>query len=160
MMDFRIETIAIKKLVGKKVIMSISSDRTWELWHSFMSRRKEIKNAIGHDLFNVKVYDPSYFDNFNPNTEFEKMAVVEVTDFDLVPEGMETFILTGGLYAVFNYKGSANEGAKAFQYIFGTWLPDFEYVLDNRPHFDLLGEKYKNDDPVSEEELWIPVKLK
>jgi AraC family transcriptional regulator len=46
-MDCRIETIAIKKLVGIKVIMSISSDRTRELWHSFMSGRKEIKNTSG-----------------------------------------------------------------------------------------------------------------
>jgi AraC family transcriptional regulator len=49
---------------------------------------------------------------------------------------------------------------KTFQYIFGTWLPNSEYVLDNRPHFEILGEKYKNDDPTSEEEIWIPIKAK
>jgi len=32
--------------------------------------------------------------------------------------------------------------------------------LDNRPHFEVLGEKYKNGDPESEEEIWIPVKEK
>jgi AraC family transcriptional regulator len=159
-MECRIETISAKKLVGMRMKMSLADNQTWKLWHSFMPRRKEIMNNVGPDLFSVKVYEPSYFDNFNPKTGFEKWAAVEVTDFEAVPEEMETIILPGGLYAVFSYIGAANEGAKAFQHIFGTWLPNSVYALDNRPHFDLLGEKYKNDDPESEEELWIPVKSK
>ena len=39
-------------------------------------------------------------------------------------------------------------------------MPASEYILDKRPHFEILGEKYKNDDPASEEEVWIPVRLK
>ena len=34
------------------------------------------------------------------------------------------------------------------------------YILDNRPHFEVLGGKYKNNDSNSEEEIWIPVKQK
>ena len=79
----------------------------------------------------------------------------------MVPDGMECFNLDGGLYAVFLHKGAAATGAKTFQYIFNTWLPASEYNIDTtRPHFELLGEKYKNNDPDSEEEIWIPVKLK
>jgi hypothetical protein len=29
-------------------------------------------------------------------------------------------------------------------------------ILDNRPRFDLLREKYKNGDPYAEEEIWVP----
>jgi AraC family transcriptional regulator len=29
--------------------------------------------------------------------------------------------------------------------------------LDDRPHFEVLGEKYKNNDPTSEKEIWIPI---
>ena len=157
-MEYRIETIVPKKLVGKRMKMSLATDKTWALWHSFMPRRKEIISTAGKELFSVKVYDPLYFDNFNPNAEFEKWAAIEVTDFVDVPREMEMITHPGGLYAVFNYKGAASEGAKAFRYIFAAWLPKSKYVLDNRPHFDLLGEKYKNDDPDSEEELWIPIK--
>jgi AraC family transcriptional regulator len=70
---------------------------------------------------------------------------------------MEPFRLEGGLYAVFDFKGSGNDKS-IFQYIFGTWLPGSDYNLDNRPHFEVLGEKYKNNDPGSEEEIWIPIK--
>ena len=56
-----------------------------------------------------------------------------------------------------------NTGRKTYQYIFETWLTSSEYALDHRPYFEILGEKYKNDDPSSEEEIWIaitPKKLK
>jgi AraC family transcriptional regulator len=157
-MQPRIEKITEKKLVGKRLRMSLSENKTSELWRSFMQRRNEVRNAIGVDLFSLQVYDSLYFTEFNPNAEFEKWATVEVTDFDSVPDEMETFTLANGLYAVFVHKGATTTGPETFQYIFGTWLPNSGYTLDNRPHFEVLGEKYKNDDPDSEEEIWIPIK--
>ncbi len=103
---------------------------------------------------------PGFFDNFNPDKEFEKWAAVEVEDFNGVPDEMETLKTPGGLYAVFLHKGPARKGVETYQYIFRTWLPNSTYLLDNRPHFAVMGIKYKKDSPDSEEELWIPVKPK
>lgn len=125
-----------------------------------MDSRHKIENAVGTDLYSVQIYDQDFFHNFSPTRQFEKWATAEVSDFLTVPSEMETLMLPEGLYAVFHYKGPASAGAKMFQYIFQTWLPNADYVLDNRPHFELLGSKYKNDDPLSEEEFWIPVKPK
>ena len=47
-----------------------------------------------------------------------------------------------------------------FQYIFSEWIPQSDYSVDDRPHFEVLGAKYKNNDPDSEEEIWIPIKKK
>ena len=157
-MQARIETLSEKKLVGKRMMMSFSNNKTGELWKSFMVRRKEIQNNIGTDLYSMQIYPPLFFNQFNPNIEFEKWATIEVTAFDKVPDEMETIILTDGLYAVFFYRGAASAAAPTFQYILGTWLPNSEYTLDDRPHFEILGDKYKNEDPGSEEELWIPIK--
>jgi AraC family transcriptional regulator len=159
-MNTRIETIPQKKLIGKRMTMSFSNNKTAELWKSFMPRRKEIQNNIATELYSIQLYAPLFFDNFNPTTEFEKWAAMEVTDFDTIPADMETFTLPGGLYAVFLYRGAASAATDTFQYILGTWLPSSEYIVDNRPHFEILGEKYKKDDPDSEEEIWIPVRLK
>jgi AraC family transcriptional regulator len=156
----RIETLTEKKLIGKRMIMSFSENKTFELWRSFMSRRKEIKNNIGTELYSIEVYAPLYFNNFNPNAEFEKWAAIEVTDLETIPNEMETITLPDGLYAVFVHKGPASTGPKTYQYIFGTWLPNSDFLLDNRPHFARMGEKYKNEDPNSEEEIWIPIKAK
>jgi AraC family transcriptional regulator len=139
--------------------MSLSNNKTVQLWKNFMPRRKEIQNNIGTELYSTQVYDDLYFDNFNESKEFEKWAAIEVTDFNTVPHEMEPFILRSGLYAVFTYKGS-NTNTTIFQYIFMSWLPNSKYLLDNRPHFEILGEKYKNNDPNSEEEIWIPIKAK
>jgi AraC family transcriptional regulator len=160
-MEPKIEVLTEKKLLGLRLKMTLSDNKTGELWKNFMQRRKEIKNNLTTDLFSMQVYDqPSDLEKYNPYIPFEKWAAVEVHDFDTVPAGMEPFKLTGGQYAVFVHKGAARTGVKAFQYIFGTWLPGSEYTLDNRPHFEILGEKYKNDDPDSEEEIWIPVRPK
>lgn len=155
----RIETSNEKKLVGKRLTMSFADYRTGELWGSFMRRRQEIANHLNNDLISMAVYKPAHFADFKPANEFEKWATVEVADFDNVPSEMETFVLPGGLYAVFDYKG-LNTDNSIFQYIFGTWLPNSDYALDDRPHFEVLGDKYNNNDPASEEEIWIPIKMK
>jgi AraC family transcriptional regulator len=155
----RIEILQEKKLIGQRITMSLSNNRTGELWKNFMPRRKEVTNIVSSELISMAVYKPSHFVNFSPNNEFEKWATIEVTNFNNVPTNMETFTLKGGLYAVFDYKGSSSD-MRIFQYIFGTWLPGSDFLLDDRPHFEVLGIKYKNADPDSEEEIWIPIKKK
>ena len=159
-MNPRIERLPKKKLIGKRMPMSFSNNKTFELWRSFMPRRKEIQNAIGADFYSIEVYTPSYWNNFTPGAIFEKWAAIEVTEFKAVPDGLETITLPEGLYAVFIHKGPASEGPKTYGYIFKTWLPNSDFSLDNRPHFAIMGQKYRQDDANSEEEIWIPIKHK
>lgn len=159
-MEVRFATLTERKLVGKRLRMSFAENRTAELWRSFMPQRRAIQNVVGNELYSLQIYPPAFFAAFNPRQEFEKWAATQVTDFAAVPAEMETLILPGGLYAVFLHRGSASAAPTTFQYIHGTWLPNSAYQLDERPHFELLGEKYKNDDPTSEEEFWIPLQPK
>lgn len=154
-----IKILESKKLIGIQRSMSFSDNTTPALWGSFMPRRKEIQNVVGTNLYSIQSYGPDFFKNFDPLKSFNKWAAIEVSDFESVPAGMECFILPEGLYAVFNYKG-LNTDPTIFNYILGTWLPASEYTLDLRPHFEVLGPKYKNNDPVSEEEIWIPIRKK
>jgi AraC family transcriptional regulator len=139
--------------------MTLADNKTGELWKSFASRRSAIANNLTRDLIPMQIYGPAHFAEFKPTNEFEKWATVEVRDFEAVPGDMEAFTLHEGLYAVFDYMGSSSDPA-IFQYIFGTWLPNSGYDLDDRPHFEVLGGKYKNNDPTSEEKIWIPIKPK
>lgn len=159
-MEPRVAIVKEKKLVGKRLTMSLSDNKTGELWRSFMPRRKEITNPLTNDFISMAIYKPTHFADFKPTNEFERWAAVEVADFDNVPTEMETFVLPSGQYAVFLHKGDTKEFAKTFQFILGTWLPNSAYLLDDRPHFEVLGDKYKNNDPTSEEEIWIPIRLK
>lgn len=156
----KIRVLAQKILIGKKLEMSYFNNRTVELWRSFMPRRKEIQNQVGSELYSMQIYNGVFsIQNFNPNDTFTKWAALEVTDFEQIPEGMEHYTLKGGLYAVFTHKGSSLDFQRTFQYIFEVWLPYSDYQIDDREHFELLGEKYKNESPDSEEEVWIPIKL-
>ena len=157
-MEPRIEKLVTKNLIGKSLTMSLIQNKTPELWKSFMQERSLITNAITRDLISMQVYNKELdFKIFTPSTLFEKWATIEVADFAKVPSNMKEFILEGGLYAVFIHKGLVSDFPKTAQYIFGEWLPRSNYELDQRPHFEVLGTKYKNNDPNSEEEVWIPI---
>lgn len=154
-----IKTCSSKKLVGKTLMTSLSHNKTGELWSSFMPRRKEIKNNVSSDLYSLQIYPPLYFQQFNPSTIFPKWALIEVTDFEAVPENMVTFELTESTYLTFTHCGDVAQFAKNLQYLFQEWMPQNGYTLDDsRPHFEILGEKYKHGAPDSEEEVWIPIK--
>jgi AraC family transcriptional regulator len=157
----KIVTIPEKKLIGMRIRNSLALDKTSELWQSFMPRRREIINAVSSDLYSLRVYDsPSYFTAFNMSATFDKWALTEVADFDQVPFGMERLVLPGGLYAVFPYQGFPSAAGETYRYIYATWLPGSQYALDDRPHFEMLDEKYKNNEPSSEEDIFIPIKPK
>ena len=155
-MNPTIKTFPTTKFIGKNLSFTYADYRAFELWSSFMPKRKEIQNAIGSELYSIQI-NPDNFD-FKPNTPFVKWAAVAVTSFDFIPENMETLEIEEGLYAVFNYKGDQSNVAAFFNSIYTEWLPSSGYQLDSRAQFEILGEKYKNGSPESEEEIWIPIK--
>ncbi len=157
----RIEIFPLTKLIGKKSITSFAHNNTFELWHRFSPRKNEIKNSIDNDLYSVEIYpNIDFFKSFNPTLEFEKWAAISVSDFDETPKGMDTLTIPTGKYVVFHYKGKPSEAMETFKYIYAEWLPNSEYEMDSRPHFALMGAKYKGEHPESEEEFWIPIKKK
>ena len=155
----RITSLQPKKLIGIQIEMNLIENKTGILWGSFMPRLKEITSRVSEDKISMQVYPETYFQEFAPQNNFTKWAAVEVEHFEQVPDGMKSFNLEGGQYAVFDYKGLSSDPS-IFQYIFSQWIPNSAYVLDNRPHFEVLTEKYRNNDPNSEEEIWIPIKQK
>lgn len=153
-----IKNLTEKKLIGHSIEMSFIENKTFQLWSGFMPNKKEIENTVNANLYSLEVYAEDYFDNFDPNNSFQKWATVEVSDYSTIPEGMKTLIVPNGQYAVFLHLGPATDAHKTYHYIFAEWLPNSEYTVDHRPHFAVMNEKYKKDDPTSEEEIWIPIK--
>lgn len=158
-MFLKIITIDSKKMIGFSTPTSLSNDQTAKIWQQLMSRRSEINHAKNSNLYSLQVYDFESFNSFSITTIFTKYALVEVDHFENIPNEFETFELPKGKYAVFLHKGTSAEFPKTAQYIFGEWLPKNNYELDNRPHFEILGDNYKgHQNPESEEEVWIPIK--
>ena len=150
----RIEIIKAKKLIGFSITTSFQEDKTPMVWRKFMMRRNEITNRISDQLFSLQIYP----ENFTPNESFTKYALAEVSDFDNIPNDFESFQLDGGKYLVFNYKGKAENGPEIFSYIFQTFIPENNFEVDDRPHFEIFGDDYNPSSEFAEEEIWIPIK--
>ena len=158
-MEYRIETIEDRLVIGMKTDTSIITinESTKALAQSFMPRRAEVTSRIGQHVFSIQNYGKDY----NPSevhSEFEKWVGVEVENFNTIPEGMESFVISSGTYAVFSFKGNVSEFPKTRAYIFREWLPNSEYQLDQKAHFEILNEAYSQDLQNVEEDIWIPIK--
>lgn len=154
----RIEELTNFRLIGMHQTMSLTDNRTVSLWQTFRPRLNELSNRIGTDLYSLQQYPSDYFRAFDPTRRFEKWAAVPVSSVDPIPTEMETLVLNG-TYAVFDFQGTPTEFGNAIQFILMNWLPQSTYQLDDRPHFERLGERYKHNDPKSEEEIWIPIRI-
>lgn len=107
-------------------------------------------------LYSVQIYDSiGYFMAFDPSASFEKWAAAEWEGS--VPEHMELLELPGGTYAVFTYTGTPDAFPPFARYIFTEWLPQSDYRLDNRPHFEVMGPGYDPADPDATEKVFVPV---
>lgn len=153
-LPYRIEVIESKKLVGFSLKTSFQEDKTRILWKKLMMRRNEITNRISDQLFSLQIYP----ENFTPDQSFLKYALAEVSDFDHIPNDFESFGLNGGKYLVFEYKGKAEKGSEIFGSIFQNFIPENNFLIDDRPHFEIFREDYNPNNDSAEEEIWIPIK--
>ena len=148
------------KIVGHQREMSFAQNETFLLWNGFIPVKNQIEDIKSNNLISLQLYpiDFSFDSNFNPTRKFSKWAAVEVNHFENLKEGFESMIIAAGEYAVFLYQGNPMNATPFFIKIFNEWLPQNQWKLDNsRPHFEFLGDKYKNNSDESEEEIWIPI---
>ncbi|RXG20782.1 GyrI-like domain-containing protein [Leeuwenhoekiella aequorea] len=158
----KIAKIEERKIIGVCLTTTQVDNDTSILWSKFMPRHKEISNRIGTHFYSLQKY-PLNLDakKFTPKTKFERWAAVEVSSFDSVPNEMQKTLIEAGTYAVFVHKGTVAQFAKTFNYIYTTWLPNSIYEIDDRAHFEFLGDTYYGpNNPESEEEIWLPIKKK
>ena len=148
-------TCSEKKIVGMKSSMRHNQyEFIVSLWQGFMPRKKEIRTTRTNALIAVQVYS-----DFNDTEKpFDIWAGVEVSNLDNVPAGMIPFLIEEGDYAVFVHTGM--DAAKTYQRIMSEWLPNSGYEIDDRPHFQIMGDRYKNGSAASEEDFYIPIRLK
>ncbi|NER18622.1 GyrI-like domain-containing protein [Spongiivirga citrea] len=153
-----ITIISDKLLVGISIRTSLAESKMPMAWQRLMPRRKEINN-IGNDMYSIQVYDNDYaHGEFTFDTQFTYIAGIEVVDHNHIPDQLEAITLKGGQYAIFRHKGDLAAFRKTFDYIHLEWMPNSPYQLDHRNQFEVLGAKYLGqDNPNSEEDVWVPI---
>ncbi|MCT8334055.1 GyrI-like domain-containing protein [Leptospira sp. 85282-16] len=156
-MDSEIIEVNQKIIVGRKLEISLLENQTQTLWQTFMPKLKSISNRLDNNLISMSIYPSDYFQSFNPSNRFMKWAGVEVSEEPIIGDGLEIIKIPKGLYVRFLYQGLPSQAGPFYQTIFQEWFPKSGYMLDQRPHFEVLGDKYKNNDTSSEEMIYIPV---
>lgn len=159
-MEYRIVEAEDIKIVGVKAEANFNTINsiTPQLAKQFMPRLKEITSRKDDFSLSLQKYTDFNFKMFNPNDVFEKWIGVEVRDFDAIPQNMETLLIPASKYLVIDFKGTIPKFIKLWQHIHSTWLPNSEFELDNRPHFERLPSSYSPIQAINEEEIWIPIK--
>jgi AraC family transcriptional regulator len=146
-------------LAGQRIQTTLFSIGTPALWRAFKPRVREFCQPGPRDFYSVRIYpDGMPMSQLTPATVYEEWAAVEVGDSIEIPEGVERLAVPDGKYAVFTIRGGVEEFTAVAREIYVSWLPDSGHIADDRPHFSVMGEKYIHGDPMSEEELWVPIK--
>ena len=124
------------------------------LWQQFSPRRHEITNSANNTLIAMQTF--TLKENGEPEDNFNMWACVEVSELLDIPKGMKGFTIPEGEYLKVLHKGM--DASETYQKVMSKWLPKSGYIMDDRPHFQVMGEKYKNGSPDSEEDFYIPIK--
>ncbi|MBC7713652.1 MAG: GyrI-like domain-containing protein [Rhizobacter sp.] len=156
------KSIPEMKIVGclGKFISVLSPDKNNmvvipALWQSFMPRLHEVKNAKSSVNLGV-CYEVLPAEVSRPD-ECMYMAATEVTTFDNVPEGMKTFTIPAGEYAIFTHKGPLDTFEHTMNYIYGSWLPKSGKKLRHAPDIEWYDKRFKLNEADSEIDVYIPV---
>ena len=114
------------------------------LWQKLMQQVHQIKNQVEGEIFGV--VDCKMIDG---NEKLEYRAMVQVNNFDAVPEGMDSFIFPKGKLAKFTHKGSLDGIDKTVKYALGTWLPQTNYKLREGLELEIYPCDFNPQDPNS-----------
>ena len=73
-MQPKIEILDDKKLVGMSLSMSLAENKTFQLFSTFMPRRKEISSPLNKDIFDLRTYPQDYFMKYSPSKDIYEMG--------------------------------------------------------------------------------------
>jgi AraC family transcriptional regulator len=140
-------------VVGMMVRAKPGDPSMMQLWLDFDDQLERIPNKIEPGVFYGVV------DNFDTDTqEFDYLASVEIPAGQAAPEGMATWAVPAQTYAVF--ETTLPQIGRAYETIYGTWLPGSDFERANAPEFEYYGTEFEPSDPNSKMSVWIPVKQK
>ncbi|NOU88577.1 hypothetical protein GC102_22890 [Paenibacillus sp. LMG 31460] len=151
------------KLIGLATNVTLhdvqQNKTTIKLAYNFIDRRAEVTNCINEiEVFGIST-DP---EDYNPETDqFEFFIGVEVSSNKDIPNEMVYREIPANLYAMFTFKGPADNAGPVHAYLYSTWLKQSGYELSGLYNIEIYDER--NHGPESEEsitDICFPVRRK
>ncbi|WP_224491079.1 GyrI-like domain-containing protein [Robertkochia flava] len=151
------------RIIGIKRSFEACRIQPQEPWMKFMPLLKTLASGRADSyLYAVQEYQTNPDSpQYGPATIIHFWAGIRMrNEANLLPKEVESLTVTSGSYAVFLHRGPAREFSKTMDDILNGWLPDSGYVLEQRPHLQVMTPEYKGPEhPDAEEEVWVPVRL-
>lgn len=122
-----------------------------QMWGEFNPRFDEVKHMINLEAPAYGVCNPPGEDG-----AFDYIAGFELSSTAAPPEGMLTWDVPDGKYAVFPC--TLKTIGQAYQHAFETWLPGSGYQRVEAPDFELYDENFDPQEEGSVLYIYIPIK--
>jgi AraC family transcriptional regulator len=150
-MEPRIAKVEAFTVVGMRVHGKNENDEIPQMWQAFGARAKEIKHLVNpHVCYGICA-------NMDESTgAFDYVVGIEVDNIADLPEGMVSWNVPEGTYAVFTC--TLPTVGETFRHAYHTWLPQSGYQLTGGPDFELYDEHFDPQDPGSKMDVYIPIK--
>ena len=124
-----------------------------KLWKSFIPRKHEIKNIINPDV------DYGICINDDLSKKLGYSACCEVGSLTDIPSGMTGRLINPRIVAIFRHLGTDTKIYDSMRYIFGVWLPESGYELEDG--FDMITKfdhRFHGDCEDSEFKIIVAIK--
>lgn len=158
-MQAKIVSLPKMYVVGMQCTTSVNNDKIEQLWKDFCPVMDTINNRKGsHYLGMGSSTEPGWKDNWSNDYEFNYMACVEVDENTIPPKNMVLKEISACRYAVFTHKGDVRNLGNTIEYIYGEWLRNCNHELIEHEDFVWYDERFKDNDPNSEVDVYIPIK--
>lgn len=122
-----------------------------ELWKKLFPHMGTIPGQVGRETYGVCCHPDG-------KGGFEYIAGVAISKLDDLPECYRWIELKEHEYAVFEYRGSLDNLAQAFQAIWKDWLPQSGYEAVDAPEFERYSAEFDPQTGAGLLEIWLPVK--
>ena len=125
------------------------------LWDKFTHRAGEVSNRLGKAMYGI-IYGRPETERSHPH-ELQYIAAVAVSRADKIPEGMVSWTIPAGTFAVFLHRGPIQNIGDTCYEIYRVWLPQSPWQHSEIADVEVYDERFDCESEKSEMEYWISV---
>lgn len=137
------EDISVMGIYGNTNISGIA-----DLWKECMQQFSDWnERQAGARAYGICVYvNDVAIGEVSEHTELTEFVGFEESALKGIPDGVNRYRIRAGTYAVFRHQGPVSMLRYTYEYIWGTWLANTSWSLDERDDFEEYGPEFQGPD--------------
>lgn len=141
------------KFVGLRYFGDNKNQEIKGLWGEFNKNYNSFKHVkAGSPAIGLCIMLPGEMEKFEYSAGF---MVDSTADMDPMFVSRD---VPPSKYAVFTHKGLLNNLHETYDFIFSKWIKECGYEVGTALNFEWYDDRFKDNDPSSEFDIYIPIK--